>query len=173
MPISIPKSQAIALGFDLAAAVAAYEAARQAHAHTIDEPAPTAHPLVEQIVREGGGYIIYDDTPTPSAGELRAKLAVSAQQALFQKIDALASPGRRQLAQLDMMEISQKPVLAEGAHAQPGVIYRSEAEQARFLEVKALFDRITTLHRHAALLQIEIDDLPDGQLAGWQPHSWP
>ena len=64
--LTIRRAQAEYLGFDLAAAVAEYQAALQAHALTVEVPAPVAHPLVEIIVqRFGGQFKIIPDDPVP------------------------------------------------------------------------------------------------------------
>ena len=54
------------LGFDLPQAVADHLAALAAHAHSVGEPAPVAHPLVEMIVASGGAFEIIE-TPEPPA----------------------------------------------------------------------------------------------------------
>lgn len=60
MPIQISRELADSLDFDLADAVSAYKAARAAHAHTVGEPAPVAHVLVERIVISGEGFEIVE-----------------------------------------------------------------------------------------------------------------
>ncbi|MGO4735987.1 DUF4376 domain-containing protein [Bosea sp. 2KB_26] len=60
MSIEIHRAVIDALGFDLASAVTAFQDARTAHAQTIGEPAPTAHPLVELITRSGGAFVIIE-----------------------------------------------------------------------------------------------------------------
>ncbi len=52
------------LGFDFAAAVSQYQSALAAHATSLGQPAPTAHPLVEAAVR-AGGYEVIEPTPPP------------------------------------------------------------------------------------------------------------
>jgi hypothetical protein len=57
------------LGYDLAAAVDAFKAAREAHRFTVDQPAPTApSPLVEAIVLNGGTYEIVDPPVVATRG---------------------------------------------------------------------------------------------------------
>jgi hypothetical protein len=64
------KSEQIALGFDLDQAIAGFMQALADHQYTVDQPAPTAHPLVERIVFGfGGDYEIEDDTPPSPAVE--------------------------------------------------------------------------------------------------------
>lgn len=55
MAYRISSDELDALGFDLASAVGAYQTAREAHKLTEGVPAPTAHPVVEDIVRRHGG----------------------------------------------------------------------------------------------------------------------
>ena len=53
-----------ALTFDLDVEVAAFNAAKAAHALTVGVPAPVAHPLVEQV-HSAGGYIVVDEPAEP------------------------------------------------------------------------------------------------------------
>lgn len=64
MTVQITRAQLAKSGIaDLDAAIAAYVKAREDHALTVDVPAPTAHPYVEQIVRGGGTYEIVEEAP--------------------------------------------------------------------------------------------------------------
>jgi hypothetical protein len=66
MAYEILKSKHDQLGCDLAAEIAKYRAAIEAHATTENVAAPVADPLVEAIVREHGGeFVVIDDTPPP------------------------------------------------------------------------------------------------------------
>jgi hypothetical protein len=56
------------LDFDLATAIAAFQKARLEHRLTIGIPAPTAHPLVEQIVdQHDGKFEIIDESELPTS----------------------------------------------------------------------------------------------------------
>lgn len=161
MTYALPKSIADALDFDLRAEIFDYRSALVAHAHTVDEPAPVALLLVETIVREhGGAFEIIDDTPVETAAQKRGRLAHIVQQELTRRSDAVSSPGRRNLAQIDIAKLAVKRD-------------RTDQENARLAEVQQMFARITDIARHAALLQIEIEDLPEADLDGWQHHGWP
>lgn len=60
MPVSIPDTIVAAHGGEAAlrAAVAAFTAAKVAHTKTVNVPAPTADPLVEQIYYHGGTFTV-------------------------------------------------------------------------------------------------------------------
>ena len=64
MQLELRRDVVEGLGFDLVEAVAEFRAARQAHALTIGEPAPLAHPLVEHIVLTDATFVIVDP-PVP------------------------------------------------------------------------------------------------------------
>src|SRR5687768_13284028 len=60
--LTVLQSVAGRLGFALADAVVAFTAELEAHKLTVGVPAPTAHPLVETIVRlHSGAFTIVDD----------------------------------------------------------------------------------------------------------------
>jgi hypothetical protein len=67
--IVVPYEIASSLGFDLAAEVAAYQQALEAHRFTVNVPRPTHHPVVETIVAHGGEFSIGPEpeveTPNP------------------------------------------------------------------------------------------------------------
>lgn len=66
MTFVLSNEEAQALGFDLARSVAEFAAALNAHQFTVDVPAPTAHPLVEHIVREHKGrFQVLPYPPSP------------------------------------------------------------------------------------------------------------
>jgi hypothetical protein len=156
----VPKSIADHLGYDLAEAVDSFKEAVAAHALTVNEPAPVAEPLVEEIVRGYGSFEIVDDTPIPTPAELRYQATQAVLRTAAERIAALASPARRQLAAHDLNAIGAKP-------------NRTAAEEQRLADLMALFASIAEIERHSLLLQIEVEDLADDQVAGWQPHSWP
>lgn len=62
--IQISREVYEALTFDLDAEVAAFAAAKVAHAATVGVPAPVAHPLVEQV-HSAGGYVVVDAPAEP------------------------------------------------------------------------------------------------------------
>lgn len=160
MTVQILKSELDRLGIGLDAAIFDYRNALAAHAMTVDQPAPVAHPLVEQIVKaHGGAYEVIDDTPVESPAQARARLAQLIYDEMNEKIGAIASPARRQLAQIDLTNLLAK-------------LERTPAEAARLADVQELFERIGAVARHGVLLQIEVEDLPDHQVKGWLPH-WP
>ena len=72
------------LEFDLDEEVAKFQEALEAHRFTINIPAPTANPLVEEIVR-AGGYQVIPREPEPAeeiAGEPELPLAMEPEQVL-------------------------------------------------------------------------------------------
>lgn len=69
MKALVYRSSVAALDFDLAAEVKAFVKALDDHRFTIDVPAPTAHPLVEAIVRQHDGIFEIIEDPTPEAEE--------------------------------------------------------------------------------------------------------
>lgn len=70
MTYVISNEEAQALGFDLATTVAAFAAELSEHRFTVHVPAPTAHPVVEHIVREHGGrFQILPEPPAPEIVE--------------------------------------------------------------------------------------------------------
>ena len=62
--IQISREQFEALTFDLDVELAAFAAAKAAHALTVGVPAPVAHPLVEQV-HVAGGYVVVDEPAEP------------------------------------------------------------------------------------------------------------
>lgn len=66
-PMSIKRSLIQAIGLDVAADVKAFQAALKNHAKTVNVPAPTAHPLVESIVRQHEGQFVIDETSDPES----------------------------------------------------------------------------------------------------------
>jgi hypothetical protein len=65
MSYQILNSEVEKLGFDLQAAVAAHKQALIDHRSTINVPAPTAHPLVDKIVRFHDAHITVIADPPP------------------------------------------------------------------------------------------------------------
>ena len=66
MSITIEREAFNALGVteqEFAAAVSDFAAAREAHKDTVGIPAPTAHPWVDLIVRQHGGYYQIESEP--------------------------------------------------------------------------------------------------------------
>lgn len=74
--LTLTRDSFAALGRELAdLAIAQFQQALDDHAGTVDVPAPTAHPLIERIVREHGGhYIVRDPTPTLPTRDVGAEL---------------------------------------------------------------------------------------------------
>ena len=65
MTLIISHEVASTLGFDLSEAVEVFSSAIVAHRSTIGVPAPTAHPLVETIVRQYMGQFSVSSPPEP------------------------------------------------------------------------------------------------------------
>lgn len=64
MPTLVALSLWENMDFDLDAEIEKFQAAREAHKFTVDQPAPTANSaLVEAIVLNGGVYALIDDSP--------------------------------------------------------------------------------------------------------------
>lgn len=62
--IQIPREELELLNFNLDAAISAFGVAMTAHASTVGEAAPVAHPLVEVAYR-AGGYMVMEPPPPP------------------------------------------------------------------------------------------------------------
>lgn len=158
MTLRIPKSQADALGLDLTAAVRSYGLALTAHSKTVNKPAPVAHPLVEEIVKaHSGTFEVFDDrTPADHRQDALRSISLSA-QALANEV---LSPARQQLAAIDQNMLVTKP-------------NRTAQEELRLAEIERQFATLFAIQRHAAVLAVELDELPENQIATWQPHGWP
>ena len=90
----VRKSYADMLGGDLAAAVKEFAAAVEAHRFTVGVPAPTAHPLVEEIVRQhGGSFTIVDDTPPEKPKEPEPPLPEPGPSEAERLVEALVREG--------------------------------------------------------------------------------
>ncbi len=171
----VRKSVAEALGFDLAEAVTAHSAAVEAHHESVGVPAPIAHPLVIEIVRDGGAFTIVDDPLEPlDIAALRQAKTNELFEAERAQILKIASEGRLRLAMIDLVELSKKAGPApDGSRDAPGVVYRTDEEQAQFEELQALAARVARVRRHTAVLQIDLEDTPDDQVEAWAPYGWP
>jgi len=158
MTLRIPKSQADALGLDLTAAVRSFGAALAAHARTVNKPAPSAHPIVEEIVRmHAGAFEVFDDR-TPADHRQEAQSAISA--TAMSLANEVLSPARQQLAAIDQNMLASKP-------------NRTAQEELRLAEIERQFAALFAIQRRAAVLAVELDELPENQIATWQPHGWP
>jgi hypothetical protein len=174
MTLQVPLSGVEALGFDLSTAIADFRAALDRHSRTINEPAPTAHPLVEEIVRgHGGSFEVHDDRPVPTETDRRGALFLLIEEEASALIASAASPARLRLAAADMNLIGPKAIVPQSGERLPGVTYRTPEEQSRVDEITALFNRINRINRHAALLMVEVEDIDPDQISAWQPHDWP
>jgi hypothetical protein len=97
MAITLTKDDFLALGRQLIdAAIAAFQQALAAHASTVNVPAPTAHPMIETIVRQHGGqYVVADpppaDPPRDLAAELDALKATLVGKAVISEADLTAA----------------------------------------------------------------------------------
>jgi hypothetical protein len=90
MMLTIHQDTVAALGFDLGAAIDDYRAALTAHATTEGIPAPTAHPLVERVVKgHGGAYQIVEPETGVKTGDPES--LASRVQALADQVNALKS----------------------------------------------------------------------------------
>ena len=163
MTFPLPKSIADTLQFRLSDEIAAYQAALTAHARTVDKPAPSTHPLVEEIVKfYGGDYEIIDDTPPETSAQKRARLTLAVQDEAAARMAAIASPARRQLSQIDANRIMGIPVAR-----------RSVEDAARFDEIQAENDRLLAVYRHSLTLIVGIEEAADANLARWAASGWP
>jgi len=97
MAITLSKDDFLALGRQLIdAAIAEFQQALAAHAATVNVPAPTAHPMIETIVRKHGGqYVVADrppaDPPRDLAAELDALKAALVGKAVIMEADVTAA----------------------------------------------------------------------------------
>lgn len=165
-------STAVAFG-DFDQAVADYIKALEAHRHTEDQPAPTAHPLVERVVLRVqypiedqkpddfiSNYEIIDDTPT--LGERKDALADEVSRRASTAMQVI-TPTRKANAwayQLsDVAAVSEKDRTTEHRT----FLAQHEARQAR----------TNAVHRHMALMHSEIEDLTEASLDDWKPAPFP
>lgn len=116
----------------------------------------------EIVVTDGGLSIVDPAPPAPSPAERRGACFAAIRAALSAQNDAVLSPARRQLALIDEARIRRKPIEE-----------RSQAENLRLADIERDQLRFEGLEHHAALLAVEVEDLAEGELATWTPHSWP
>ena len=97
MTLTLTQDDFIALGRQLAdAAIASFQRALLDHAATVDLAAPTAHPLVETIVRQHGGRYTIAPTPLSTAprdfgAEIDALKAALVAKAVITEADVTAA----------------------------------------------------------------------------------
>lgn len=157
-----------------AAALEAHRAALEAHlSGPAGQAAPAAHPLIESLivrVRQGDSlpdafqiapYEIVDDTPPPpTLAERKVPLMAALRAAQQTANDAVLSPARAALLNLDMTEALAVP---EGSRtpAQAACIAAYTAVQSRYVEIE----------RNAAIAAVEIEDIGEADVANWKVPS--
>lgn len=157
MVLSIPKSEFDRLGFDLPAEIRRYAIARERHALSVNRPAPIADPLVEAIVlRHDGRFEVFDDAVPPSPDEIRAAILATILAEEAARLDAILSPARRELLAFDLARLRALPS-------------PTSDEAGQLAGLAAQSDAIDAIKRRSLLLQIELEDLADDEVAGWSP----
>lgn len=172
MTFKINKSVIDGLGFDYAAAVEEFRQAKLAHRFTGDI-APSAPAVIEHAVRrvpvEGQAddfvtdYEVVDDSPPPpTLQERKARLVDEVRAAEFRSLLNIISPARERLLHLDYAagQTSNDPAL-------------SGEQSARAAKIADIADRKQAVQRHAALLEIEVEDLTEADIDGWVPKPFP
>lgn len=131
-------------------------------------PPPVAHPdIMNAIVKDGDDYNIEfeveDDTPPPPTLEEKKRVLVSAvieeMTALQEKISPHRKRALLQIQANDVLVISEKD---------------RNNDQREFL--KSFQDTIVAMdkvHRHAALMQSEIEDLTEKNIGKWKSALFP
>lgn len=164
MTLRLLKSQIDALDFNYAEAVETFRQAKLAHRFTVDVPAPTAPAIVEQAVQripsEGApddyvtAYEIIDDTPPPpSVEELRTALINRARQDEMNEVNAIMSPGRRRLLDIEYQEAMSKLPEQQGP--------KDVAAISLFAEFQA---KAKEIGRASIVRQIEIEDMGEEEV---------
>ena len=148
MPLEVPRVQIRSLGLseaDFAARVAAFGQALDGHRYTVDVPAPTEHPLVEQAWR-AGSYVIVDDNG-PSAPPTEATLAGYV-EAMADSIIHAELPTKRQTQMLARAHILQRNERRNGS--------LTAAEQAEEERLDAVWDWTQSVRDAEAAIQADI-----------------
>lgn len=183
--ISIPRSrifsERIKSEADFHAAVQACRAAFEAHClGPPDRPVPMFDDAVEAVVarisQEGPvasrgpdqfivqEYEIFDDAPPeppapppPSLEQRKAILVMDLHTAAQAARDAVLSPARAQLLNLDVSEALAVPEQQ-----------RSPAQHKMIEAFTAYNSRCADIARNVALAQVEIEDLTEGSIGSWR-----
>ncbi|MGM4967420.1 hypothetical protein AB7714_28260 [Tardiphaga sp. 1201_B9_N1_1] len=181
MTFQIAKSAIDRLPYVFEDEVKAFIAAKEAH-RTGSGAAPTSYPDVEAAVRlvrypitEGeserpddfvADFEIVDDTPppptSPTPAEKRVQLLNSVRTAQAEAAAKVISPARARLLSLDMSRVYAKQ--EEN---------RTPADDAAMAQHAAIQSRLNALNYHTATLEVQIEDLADDQLDGWQMTAFP
>lgn len=158
---------------DFADRVAAHAVAMRAHQMSAGDPAPAAPQDVEWAVRRVAvdgqpddfvpDFEVIDDTPPPpTPAEIRHKLVADLRKAEQDAINAIMTPGKLRLLSLE----------ANKARGIPDD-QRSPEQVAVISKHRAILDAIEAIGLNAATQEAELDDLPDADLASWQPKPFP
>jgi hypothetical protein len=172
MTFKIAKSVIDGMGIDYAAEVEAFRQAKLAHRFTGDI-APSAPAIIEHAVRrvpvEGQAddfvtdYEVVDDTPPPpSLNERKGRLLDSIRAAEFMSLGNIISPARERLMGMDINHVYGLP---EGD--------RDDRDREALATWATIAKRKQAVQRHAALLEIEVEDLTEADIEAWVPKPFP
>jgi len=173
MATKVLKSTIDNIGFDFPAALEEHRQALLKHRYTVNEPAPTAHPWVEQCINrvkyppEDGkpddfiaDYEVVDDTPppppAPSFEEQKQRLigaVAAAEGAYLLKIDPM---GKRRLT--SMKYADAKSIVEDK---------RSPADNALIEEYEERAKRVKAINWMAAEMMAEVEDLTPETIDSW------
>jgi hypothetical protein len=171
MGFRIARSVLNRLGYNYAEAVEDFRQAKLAHRFTGDA-APSAPAEVEHAVRrvpvEGAAddfvadYEVIEDVPVPTLADRRAVLVGQVRAMEAAALARIISPGRERLMALDLNMIHMKPEAD-----------RTAGDLTLLARAADIVARKTVIHRHAAELEIAIEDLTEVTIDGFTPAAFP
>jgi len=187
MSIELTLSQIRANGFaDEAAfrdAVGVYIAEREAHAQTIGEPRPSAHPLVESVVvryppppdlmpdenpteRFVDDFSVVDDAPPPppppTLDQRKANLVQSLHQMATQAQEVVWPSLTRRLLSL-----------RDAAARRIDPAQRSQDDLDAIAEMDGIQVKMSAIELHLAQAEVQIYGLTQETIDGWHPVAFP
>lgn len=131
--MKISKKVHAALPFDLADAVKKHAVAQAMHALTVDQPAPTAHPLVEAIVSDGSGFELVDEDETAAPD------APSRFESLEQQIQTL---GEQMVTMQKSFQASLEQIALQQALLSQNYTAHAEMHDAAIKSVHKLYESL-------------------------------
>jgi hypothetical protein len=156
MPVRLMRSVYENLGYDLDAAVVDYQAAREAHKFTVDQPAPSPpSSLVETIVLNGGNYELVDDVPAVNRLPLPPPPPMPSLLAETPLINRLSPPEQPDVAYMN--QIPRAALLAETPPIDLSEFTSPTISSRQFFHALFLEGKIT---QQEALRAVKAGELP-------------